>query len=129
MQFATVAQSIDNDDFKTIYNALVKSNKDVHGTANSVLYDHAEALTSRNADEFVLKYYSMVDISGTQLPQVLTGSVLAQLVEISGQLFGQQFLNHFMVYNEATQLSFLGAEVWNKEVKTLMTVYNTSKLD
>ena len=99
VQFATVAQPRDDDDFKTIYNALVKSNKDVHGTANSVLYDHVEVLTSRNADEFVLKYYSMVDISVTQLPQVLTGSVLAQLVEISRQLFGQQFLNHLMVYN------------------------------
>ena len=108
VQFATVAQSIDDNDFKTIYNALVKSSKDVRGTANSILYAHVEALTSSNAGEFVLKYNRMVDISGTQLPQVLTESEHAQLVEISRQLFGQQFVNLFMLYNEATQLSFLG---------------------
>ena len=55
VQFATVAQSIDDNDFKTIYNALLKSNKDVHGTANSVLYAHVQALTSSNAGEFVFK--------------------------------------------------------------------------
>ena len=108
IQFATIAQSIDDNDFRAIYDILVKSNKDAPGTANSVLYAHAETLTDRNVGEFVLKYNSMVDISSAHLPQVLTATECAELEVISRQIFGLQFLNLYMLYDEASQLSFLG---------------------
>lgn len=108
MQSTTAAQSIDDNDFKAIYPALVKSNKDVRDTANSVLYAHVDALTDRNTGEFVLKYNGMVNINGTQLLKVLTASDHTELKEISKQIFGPQFVNVRVLYNEATQLSFLG---------------------
>lgn len=109
VQFGTIAQSIEGEsEFRAIYDILVKMNKDACGTANSILYAHTEPLMDRNASEFVLKYNSMVHISGTQLPQVLTATEHTELEAISKEIFSPQFLILYLLYNDATQLSFLG---------------------
>ena len=107
--FATVAQSLDcADDLQAIYDVLVQSSRDTRGTVNSNLFVHTDSLMDCNIGEFVLTYNGIVELSGLQPSQAMTAAEHSELEEICRRIFGPEFVSVCVLYNPATQLSFLG---------------------